>query len=115
MIMQTIQQLFDYARLADASYIDLLNVAWQNAPRPVADEAIRSSRLPEQLAKDTFNTAPGGRQVVGYDDSQNATTGFSATLFKNTEGKCVLAIRGTDSEERKTDVALRTVRRGGAA
>jgi RTX calcium-binding nonapeptide repeat (4 copies) len=104
--MATLQQLFDYARLADASYIDLSTTSWQGNPDAVKNRGVEQSRLPEGLAVATFNTAPGGWQVVGYDDSQNTTTGFAATLFKNTEGKYVLAVRGTESGLQQTAIDL---------
>jgi hypothetical protein len=106
MIMQTIQQLFDYARLADASYVDLSNVTWLNDPVAVANDAVSEGRLPRYLADATFNTSASGWQVVGYDDSQNGASGFAATLFKNTEGKYVLAMRGTEAGAQQTFIDL---------
>ena len=104
--MQTIQQLFDYARLADAAYINLLDVAWLNNPDAVVNDAVAEGRLPRRLAEATFNTAPNGWQVAGYDDSRNAIDGFAATLFKSTEGKYVLAMRGTEDSAGQTTIDL---------
>ena len=92
--MPTTEELFDYARLADASYIDLSTVLYWD-PAAVATAAVSQERLPLKLAEDTFNLS--GWEVVDYNDRDNTTTGFAATLFKGPGDKYVLGIRGTES------------------
>jgi len=92
--MPTTEELFDYARLADAAYIDLSKVLYWD-PAAVAAAAVSQERLPLKLAEDTFTLS--GWQVVAYDDLDNKTTGFASTLFKGPGEEYVLGIRGTES------------------
>jgi hypothetical protein len=50
------------------------------------------------LSRATFNTSTTGWQVADYYDSENPTTGFAATLFKNTDSRYVLGVRGTETD-----------------
>jgi hypothetical protein len=99
-----IELLFDYARLADAAYVDLHAISWSN-PDAVADK-VKAGRLPERLADATFTTAPGGWKVLHYDDTENASTGFAAALFERSDGQPVLAMRGTESGLQQSYIGL---------
>jgi hypothetical protein len=95
--MATIQELFDYARLATAAYVDLAGVNL-NAPNAVVNAAIGQKFMPSTLADLTFTSDPTGAwTVVHSDTADNAVTGFSAMLFER-NGKYVLGIRGTEPD-----------------
>jgi hypothetical protein len=95
--MSTISEYFEYARLADAAYVNLSTVTW-SIPAAVANQAVSDQKLPRKLADATFNTSANGWQVAHYYDAENPTTGFAATLFKNSAGRYVLGVRGTETE-----------------
>ena len=95
--MSTISRYFDYARLADAAYVDLSSTTWTD-PVQVAIRADLALKLPLKLAQNTFNASPTGWQVAHYYDTENSTNGFAATLFKNSANRYVLGVRGTEPE-----------------
>jgi pimeloyl-ACP methyl ester carboxylesterase len=95
--MSTISRYFDYARLADAAYVDLSSTAWNN-PDEVSARAAAVQKIPLALARATFNTTSTGWQVADYYDTENPINGFAATLFKNSANRYVLGIRGTEPE-----------------
>lgn len=102
--MQSIDKLFDFARLADAAYIKFISSSeWSNL-NIVRSRAEAQARMPLDFASSTFTTTVGGWQIVGYDDSDNNSSGFAGTLFKSTEGKYVLALRGTETGDGGTDL-----------
>jgi hypothetical protein len=59
--MSTISEYFEYARLADAAYVNLSTVTW-SIPAAVANQAVSDQKLPRKLADATFNTSANGRQ-----------------------------------------------------
>lgn len=87
--MSTVSKLFDFARLADAAYVNFGPVDWSVSDN-VADAAA-VDRLPRSLADATFDLTPTGWQVAHYYDAENDINGFAATLFKNSAGRYVLA------------------------
>jgi hypothetical protein len=90
-----------YAVLANAAYVDLSLVDIRDGTA-VATRAEAQEVLPIDLARATFDPDSGGTwETVDYNDQDNPTTGFAATLFGRasaTGDEYVLAIRGTETE-----------------
>jgi len=92
--MSTIQQYYDYSQLSLTAYaIDLKVGILTNTSGFVLNKA---GLTDQQIT--TLNT--DGWQVVGQSsDAMYGSSGFSATLFKNTQtGEYVFANRGTEPE-----------------
>ena len=52
--MPTISELFSYASLSEAAYINLSSTAWRNNPGAVGNAAVAQERLARGLADATF-------------------------------------------------------------
>ena len=102
--MPTISELFSYASLSEAAYINLSSTAWRNNPVAVGNAAVAQERLARGLADATF--ANSAWQVVGYNDADNSTTGFAATMFKGPNERYVLGVRGTEDGVWQTFIDL---------
>jgi hypothetical protein len=95
--MASIQEVFEYASLANAAYVRLDATNWSQS-EAVRNAAEAQERLPRTLGDATFVSSPDGVwRVVHPHEADNAVTGFAATLFERND-KYVLAIRGTEPD-----------------
>jgi hypothetical protein len=86
---------FELAQLAEAAYADL----WDDATGRVITS---NSRVIEALQSVGFSPSQATEltsnwQIVSGSHQANTESGYSSTLFKNTDGSYVLAFRGTES------------------
>ena len=103
--MPTLLDYLDYAFLADASYVRLNGINYWDGTK-VVEVANNQQRISTKFGQRFFDPAYGGQWLVRhYDDTQNPTTGFAATLFER-NGKKVLGLRGTESGNGQTLIDL---------
>ena len=101
----TIKQIYDYAQLAGAGYVDLSRLPNFTSETLIARARNEEpqSRMPEFLGT-RFFTTEGWRilgdprlQVGGVMVHTDPASGFAATLFqRGTTGEKILSVRGTD-------------------
>ncbi len=80
------KDFFDLSQLAEASYANF-NVSVSNYDEALEDKGFSALQADTMLLHWT---------IIAHQP--NTTSGFSSTLFKNTDGSYVLAIRGTEPE-----------------
>ena len=94
----SIRTIYEYAILAQATYIDLtdINPFSVNDLIAAADD---QGKLPETLGTRFFQPNPNFvTWEVAAEPQNNDSSGFAATLFESSDGQTVLAIRGTEAD-----------------
>lgn len=96
--MITVKSMFELAQLAEAAYADL----WEHNQEVTNKEGVEGAlkKIDEDLNK-TFSES----QAVALTEAwsvithrPNTESGYSSTLFKNTDGSYVLSFRGTEAK-----------------
>ncbi len=103
--MKNSKNIADYVYLAEASYADFTGISEiTDADKKEKNTITRIEKAdrPTQFGElvTSHYTVEAHWQDKGNDDNpQLSESGFSGTLFKSTEGKYVIAMRGTKGDQ----------------